>query len=248
MRVIIVHTRFLESIENLRTDCAATDVQVFEMAGERQPTARLLSELSKHPTVEIACVDVVKKYRKSLEQSLGLAVSLSVSGLGGERALRDWLGPALTPPSPTQPPTKAFRQAMRDQSYLLAAEGALDRADHIATYLYPFAARAARALADYADKGCKVGPIESFFLDAHGVRFAPNGHVSYQFRIVAPAQPPRTHSTEWHLKDGDYKKDPREAPRIYFSKFNYLGRAHVVVLECGPHPPRGVVSVDVKLP
>jgi len=138
-------------------------------------------------------------------------------------------------------PSEAFLEAVASQPGFRSANEALDRADEIDERRYPFANKAARALADYAAAGARAPAGLPQFFAERGVAFATGGDVTVSYTVHRGGNKVATRTAQWHLKEGD-RTTPDDAARVYFHTHDEF----VLLFRCGPHPA-GDFSVSVSI-
>jgi hypothetical protein len=247
MRFLFVYEHYAAEARNLIQQLVVSDVILIVVRkGELHPNDEELELLRQHEGADAAACEVNRKYRKNVDRYVKFSLVPKKFRINDQQ-LYEWLRPQPETDDAVARPADAFREASTRAPRLLLHPGALTRADELDENRWSFAARAAELLECVA-RGEILGPFRDWE-GRHGVAFAANGQVRYEYEIIT-AGDSRRGVTEWHLKAGD-KTTPERAARIYFATAE-LGRAgdmdagvdrYVFVLYVGPHPAAGVYTV-----
>lgn len=241
MRFLVVYENFSKPAKELVDRLGVKDVSVLLVRkGENRASSDLLSALKKYPDAPTAVCQIVRGVRKSLEDVVDIQYATK-EFRANDQQLAHWLLPADTQRTPLLAPSQAVAAAEQRAEHLVVAFGALQHADEIASHRWRFTNTSAELLRRYAE-GEDLGANRNW-KQAHGVDFATNGRVRYEYEISSNGAKVKR-STEWHLKEGDHTS--REgAARIYFDHVQVGVNWKVCILYVGPHPADGDYSVRI---
>lgn len=243
MRFLFVYQDYAVHARRLLEEVSIGDVTlIVARKHAKAPTPDEISVLNANKGADAAACAINRKYQGSIAPLVTLSFQ-SKQFRFDDQQLRQWLVPKGQEIVKYGKPRDTFLLVTSWSPHLVLHPEALAFADDLLEQRWGFVARAADLLGRYAN-GEPLGPNRYWKTD-HGVDFAPNGRVSYQYR-VAFGSVIRDGRTEWHLKEGD-NTTRENAARIYFDRLDFGFGARVIVFYVGPHPEDGERSVSIQL-
>jgi hypothetical protein len=243
MRFLVVYQNFSKPAQEVVDRLGVEDVTVLIVRkDEREACDEVVDELKAHPNAPTALCHIHRKYKKSIASLVDIQCEIKGKKFRpDDQVLMAWLRPPETVEESFDKPSTAMVAASASAEHLVIADGALEHADKVAQHRWRFASRSADILARYAG-GESLGPLRNW-KEQHGVEFATNGRVRYEYRVISKGKEVKG-STEWHLKEGD-NTTRESAARIYFARVEVGGDEKVLVFYVGPHPSDGSYSVKI---
>ena len=233
MRFLFVYQDFAAPARELLQRLGVKDVTlVVARRGETAPNDAERDLIDCNPRATAALCQTHRTYKKFVEGFVDLGY-IAKQFRVDDKQLEAWLlVPNVEEAKKCPAPSVGFSTHAEQCREFKLADGALDRADELDESRWPFAKKAADLLLRHVQK-CDTGAMRDWKA-AHGVDFAPNGKVRYEYTLSRK----KIHSREWHLKEGDNTTQDRAA-RVYFDCFEQEGKPVVVIFYVGPHPPDG---------